>query len=189
MVLLRTLSRLAVLGLLLLAVPGRRAWADTADDLEYEVKAAFLYNFVKFVEWPADTFEGPTDKIVLCILGEDPFGESLDNVVRNEVLNGRPLSVHRTRDVLEARDCHVVFVPRTERARQERILAGLEGRGILTVGEADGFLNAGGMIRFVLEQNRVRFDINLAAAERSRLKLSSKLLRLARTVQGPEEKP
>lgn len=182
MVLLRTL---AVLGFVGLIMAGGQARGATAEDLEYQVKAAFLYNFAKFVEWPAGAFEGPTDSLVLCVVGDDPFGESLDTVVRGETLNGRPLVVHRTRDVYEIRDCHVVFVPRSERGRQERLLEDLRNRGILTVGEADGFLTGGGIIRFVLEQNRVRFDINLQAAESSGLRLSSKLLRLARTIHTP----
>jgi hypothetical protein len=180
-------NRLAILGFGLLSALflAGRARAATADELEYQVKAAFLYNFAKFVEWPEDAFEGPTDPMILCVVGDDPFGESLDTVVHGETLNGRPLVVHRTRDLYEIRDCHVVFVPRSERGRQERILEDLRNRGILTVGEADGFLTGGGIIRFVLEQNKVRFDINLQAAESSGLELSSKLLRLARTIHTP----
>jgi hypothetical protein len=177
-------NRLAILGFGLLSALflAGRARADTADELEYQVKAAFLYNFAKFVEWPAGAFQGPTDSMILCVVGDDPFGESLDTVVRGETLNGRPLVVHRTRNVYEIQDCHIVFVPRSEQGRQEKILEDLRNRGALTVGEADGFLTGGGIIRFVLEQNRVRFDINLQAAESSGLKLSSKLLRLARTI-------
>lgn len=137
------------------------------------------------MEWPDGAFEGPTDSMVLCVVGDDPFGETLDTVVRGETLNGRPLVVLRTRNPSEIRDCHIVFVPRSERGRQEGILENLHDRGILTVGEADGFLTGGGIIRFVLEQNKVRFDINLQAAERSGLTMSSKLLRLARTVYAP----
>lgn len=183
MVLLRMLSILVLLGLLAPVAP---AEADATTDLEYQVKAAFLYNFAKFVEWPTDAFAGVADSVVLCVVGDDPFGESLDTVVRGESLNGRRLIVHRTRDLDEIRACHVVFVPLSEKGRQERILSSLRNRGVLTVGEADGFLNGGGIIRFVLEQNKVRFDINLAAAESSGLKLSSKLLRLARTVHTPQ---
>ena len=184
MVLLKRLAIPILLGLLLASA--ERVWADAATDLEYQVKAAFLYNFTRFVEWPADAFEAPGDPIVLCVAGNDPFGDSLDNVVRGEILNGRRLTVHRTRDLAEIRSCHVVFVPRAERSRQERILESLHQRGVLTVGESEGFLTRGGIIRFVLEQNKVRFDVNLEAAESSGLKLSSKLLRLARTVYAPQ---
>lgn len=166
-----------VLGLL--ASVGR---AEAPAGLEYQVKAAFLYNFAKFVEWPAGTFKGAGDSVIFCVLGNDPFGESLDDVVRGESLDGRRLVVHRTRDVSKAADCHVVFIARSERDRQETILGSLYRRGALTVGETDTFLAAGGIIGFVLDQNKVRFDVNIAAAERSGLKLSSRLLRLARTV-------
>lgn len=161
------------------------AGRSRADDLESQVKAVFLYNFAKFVEWPPEAFEGAGDPVTFCVVGDDPFGEILGTVVEGETLTGRRLIVHRTRDLGEIRDCHVVFVPRSEQGRQERILDTVRNRGVLTVGEADGFLTGGGIIRFVLEQNKVRFDISLEAAESSRLKLSSKLLRLARTIHAP----
>ena len=181
------LRKLAILILVGLAAPLGQVWAFASTDLEYQVKAAFLYNFAKFVEWPADMFEGDGEALVLCVAGDDPFGGSLDGVVRGETLNGRRLVVHRTRDLSEIQECHVVFVPRSERSRQERILDSVRHRGVLTVGETDGFLTGGGIIRFVLDQNKVRFDVNLEAAESSGLKLSSKLLRLARMVYGSQQ--
>lgn len=161
-----------------MAMAGARA---DAQGLEYQVKAAFLFNFTKFVEWPFDAFTAPGDPVTVCVVGDDPFGESLDAVVQGETANGRPLKVHRTRSFADLRTCHMLFVPRSER-RQGTILASLRGAGILTVGDGDGFLTDGGIIRFVLDQNRVRFEVNLAAAEGNRLRLSSKLLRLARRV-------
>lgn len=168
---------------LLLLTAAAMAGADARKDLEYQVKAAFLFNFAKFVEWPADAFAKPGDPLAICVLGKDPFGESLDQVVRGETVNGRPLVVRRPRQALEARGCQILFLAGLERQRQDEALAAVEGASILTVGEGDGFLASGGVIRFVLEQNRVRFDVNLAAAEASRLKLSSRLLSLAHTVQ------
>lgn len=173
-----TAALIAVLGLLALATPGSAQVAA-----EYDVKAAFLYNFAKFVEWPPEAFDAPGSPMTLCIVGKDPFGDVLDTLVRGETLQGRPLVVHRTRDLLEVRDCHVVFLSRSETARQDDVLATVRGAGILTVGEGDSFLRDGGIIRFVLEANRVRFEVNRDAAERNGLKLSSKLLRLARSVQ------
>jgi hypothetical protein len=164
---------------------GAKAGADARSDLEYQVKAAFLFNFAKFVEWPADAFVGPEAPLVVCVMGKDPFGESLDQVVRGETVNGRPLAVRRTRQILEARSCQIVFLAESERGRQNELLSSMDGASVLTVGEDDGFLSSGGIIRFVLEENRVRFEVNLAAAEANRLKLSSKLLRLARSVQPP----
>lgn len=172
------------LALVLLLILAERAWA-AGSELEYKVKAAFLFNFAKFVEWPSDSFSAPGEPVTLCILGDDPFGESLDAVVRGESLNGRPFVVHRTRDLREARGCHVVFVPGSESRRHGEILATLRGTGVLTVGEGPGFLSEGGVIRFVLDQNRVRFEVNLDAAGAHRLRLSSKLLRLARRIYPP----
>jgi hypothetical protein len=178
------LRRRFLLALLLLAM-GAAVGADARSDLEYQVKAAFLFNFAKFVEWPADALKGPRDPMAICVLGKDPFGASLDDVVRGETVNGRSLVVRRTHQVLEARECQVVFLAESERRRQAEILSAMEGASILTVGEGDGFLDDGGIVRLVLDQNRVRFDINLTAAEANRLKLSSKLLRLARSLQPP----
>jgi hypothetical protein len=174
---------LGVAVIALVALLGLAAPVSAQASAEYDVKAAFLYNFAKFVEWPADAFDAPGSPMALCIVGKDPFGDVLDTLVRGETLQGRPLIVHRTRDLLEVRDCHVVFLSRTETARQDEVLATARGAGILTVGEGDSFLREGGIIRFVLEANRVRFEVNLDAAERSGFKVSSKLLRLARSVQ------
>lgn len=185
MVVLRALLLRSVLLLLLLAT-GAPAGANARSDLEYQVKAAFLFNFAKFVEWPADAFETPQAPVAICVLGQDPFGESLDHLVRGETVNGRRLVVRRPRQFLEVRDCQIVFLAGSESGYQNQILSALEGASVLTVGEDEGFLTDGGVIRFLLEQNRVRFDINLIAAETNRLKLSSKLLRLARSVQPPQ---
>jgi hypothetical protein len=154
--------------------------AAAAPDLEYEVKAAFLYNFAKFVEWPPEAFPLSSTPVALCVYGDDPFGGSLDTVVRGETLNGRRLVVRRLRDLPQARECHVLFLG--EKVRGAEVVAALRGVSVLTVAESRDFLDQGGMIRFVVEENRVRFDINLDAAEKNRLKISSKLLRLAREV-------
>ena len=165
--------------LLFLAFAGLAA-AQEAPPLEYELKAAFLYNFVKFVEWPPEAFAGARSPLTICVYGEDPFGASLDGVVRGESLGERSLLVQRPETLEELRDCHVLFVSHSERQRMPEILARVEGAPVLTVGDTDGFLRAGGMINFVLEENKVRFLINQAAAERSGLRISSKLLRLAK---------
>lgn len=181
MVVLRKTFLTGLMALVAALAPAAPAAAQAAG--EYDVKAAFLYNFAKFVEWPSNAFDAPGSPMTLCIVGRDPFGEALDTLVRGETLQGRPMTVHRTRDLLEIRDCHVVFLSRTETARQDEILDTVRGVGVLTVGEGDSFLRDGGIIRFVIEANRVRFEVNLDAAERNGLKLSSKLLRLARSVQ------
>ncbi len=155
--------------------------ARAAQSGERDLKAAFLYNFAKFVEWPEAAFPEPTTPVTLCVLGDDPIGASLETVVKGEKLNDRRLVVRLLRDPQATQGCHVLFVG-PEKGRLPEILAPLRGSGILTVGGAADFLDRGGMIRLFLEQNRVRFDINLDAAEQSHLRLSSKLLRLARAV-------
>jgi hypothetical protein len=171
------LLRRSLILLLLLALP---AAAQEAQPLEYELKAAFLFNFVKFVEWPPEAFAGARSPLTICVYGQDPFGASLDGVVRGESLGERSLLVQRPETLDDLRDCHVLFVSRSERQRMPEVLARVEGAPVLTVGDTDGFLRAGGMINFVLEENKVRFLINQEAAERSGLRISSKLLRLAK---------
>jgi hypothetical protein len=146
------------------------------------VTAAVLFNFVKFVEWPVDAFHESSSPLALCVLGDDAIADSLDAVVQGEKLNGRPLVVRRLSDARPVRECHVVFIGPLETGRLPDVLGRLAASNVLTVGEGDRFLDQGGMIRLFLEQNRLRFDVNLDAAERSHLKLSSKLLRLARAV-------
>ena len=142
--------------------------------LEYRVKAAYLYNFVKFVEWPASAAAGP---LTICVTGRNPFGPALADTVRGESVDGRPLAV---RAVTEPdAQCQVLFVPRDTAAAAA--LQAARGMPVLTVGEAPGFLSQGGVINFVIEGGKVRFDINQDAAMRAELKISSRLLRLART--------
>ena len=155
--------------------------SSVAPDSERDVKAAFLYNFAKFVEWPPETFADAASPMVLCVLDDEPLGASLRATVKGEKLNERRLVVRLLRDPQATQGCHVLFVG-AEKGRLPEILASLRGAGVLTVGGAGDFLDRGGMIRLFLEQNRVRFDINLDAAEQSHLKLSSKLLRLARAI-------
>jgi len=149
--------------------------------LEYEVKAAFLLNFTKFIEWPAGSFADPASPLTICILGRDPFGRALDDVVQGEEVNGHKLAVRRISQIPEPQACQVVFAGNGEKEIRG-ILGGL-GRGVLTVGDGEGFIRDGGMIAFVLENRRVRFNINQSAAESAGLKLSSQLLSVARSVQ------
>jgi len=175
----------ALLAALSLSAPAAPAAAARSPEkeLEYKVKAAFLYNFAKFVEWPAAVFPEPRSPFNLCVLCDDPFGPSLDQTVAGESIDGRPIAVQRGARLAELKGCHLLFVSRSERERQRESLAALRDSAVLTVGDAGRFLDDGGMIDFVLEGNRVRFEVNLAAVEKSRLKISSKLLRLARVVR------
>lgn len=153
--------------------------AQAGSPTEYQLKAVFLFNFAQFVEWPASAFAAPDAPLVIGVLGEDPFGAYLDEVVRGEKVDGHPLEVLRYRRVEDISTCHILFISRTEQDRLESLVARLKDRTILTVGDAEHFARRGGMIRFVTEHNRIRLHINIKAAEAASLKLSSKLLRPA----------
>ena len=149
---------------------------------EYEVKAAFLYNFAKFVEWPSQAFAGSSAALRICLLGRDPFGDALDSIVLDKTVAGHPIVRVQAPSPAEARACHVLFISRSEPETLKPILDRISDLPMLTVSESRDFLRLGGMINFVVEQDRVRFEINLDAAERHHLKLSSKLLAVARVV-------
>jgi hypothetical protein len=151
-----------------------------------QVEAVFLFNFTQFVDWPSQTFADPSSPIVIGVLGSDPFGAALDEVVRGEVVKGHPLVVHRAQHIEELADCQILFISRSERARLEPILATLKGRNVLSVSDLDEFANEGGMICFFLVDNKVRLRVNLEATKTAGLTLSSKLLRFAQIV-GPGE--
>jgi hypothetical protein len=161
----------------LLAVGGGRA--QESPPTEYQLKAAFLLNFAKFVEWPSAAFADSTSPIVLGILGENPFGDVLERTIRDKTINNRPLVVKGFRSSAEATNCHILFISTSEKARLPEILAGLRGASMLTVGETDRFTESGGMINFVRQGNKIRFQINEVAAKGVGLKISSKLLSLA----------
>ncbi len=145
-----------------------------AEDLEYQVKAAFLFNFLKFVEWPA-AGDGPW---VIGILGRDPFGGALDRTVQGKMVNGRAVEVRRYARPNDVKDCHVLFISRGD---FEHMGAPMQP-GLLTVGESPGFLKAGGAINFYLEDNRVHFEIRPEVARFSGLHVSAQLLKLGRTL-------
>jgi len=151
---------------------------------EYDVKAAFLLNFTRFVEWPADAFAAPASPFAICVLGKDPFGRALDDILEGESVNGRKLEARRISEAPAARACQMVFFGTTEKDILRAVRS--SGHGVLTVGEGEDFIRAGGAIGFILDNRRVRFDINQAAAEDAGLKLSSKLLNVARSVHKIE---
>ncbi len=152
---------------------------------EYEVKAAFLYNFTRFVEWPPAARPDPGAPFVIAILGRDPFGSVLDETVAGKTVAGRPIAVHRVVRADDCRDAQIVFVSPSERSNTAAILKALERPGVLTVGDTDGFAQQGGAINFTVQARRVRFEINPSVAEQARLKMSSQLLKLATLVAGP----
>jgi hypothetical protein len=149
---------------------------------EYQVKAAFLYNFAKFVEWPPSSFSGAPAPLRICILGQDPFGQELRSITNEKMVNGRKLEVSQVADLQQARSCHILFIASSERTSMKQILEGLRGAGVLTVADTKGFTDQGGMINFVLENDRVQFEVNRKTAEQAGLKISSKLLSIAKSV-------
>lgn len=166
----------------LLVLSGQNATAvESKVKKEDKIKAAFLYNFTKFVEWPATRFTGETTPIVIGVLGRNPFGEELEKIVEGRVVNGRPILVKLVNTAEEISTVHLLFVPADEESR----LPGAAWRDIpvIVVGESAGFAALGGTIRFVQADDKVRFEINIAAAERCGVKISAQLQKLATAVR------
>lgn len=171
---------LAVLAFLLLV---STAVAEQPAFSEYQVKAAFLYNFAKFIEWPDKALSGD-EPIVVGVLGDDPFGEVLDETLSGKKVGSHLLSIKRFSRLTGSEHCHILFIADSEAGRTAEILARVGSAPTLTVGEAPGFAERGGMIGFVIEERRVRFDVNLKAVRDAGLKPSSQLLKVARNVLG-----
>jgi YfiR/HmsC-like len=161
---------------LLRAVEGT---AEEAQLSEYRVKAAFVFNFAKFVEWPAESFSDDTSQLIIGILGENPFGTDLEQTIQGKTINSHPLAIRQMRSLNEIAKCHILFVSASETKRLAEIFHILGEKSILTVGEAEGFNEGGGMINFTWEGKKIRFQINDDAAKKAKLKISSKLLSLA----------
>lgn len=174
--------RLMLLALVLLPMAGlpTRAIAQAAS--EYEVKAGYLYNFITFTEWPADAI--PNGSIVIGVVGDDPFGRAIDAIVRGKTVNGRSIQIRRIGSGQDCRGCQVLFIAASEKRHYGKILDSLRGTSTLTVADMDGFARDGGVINFFIEERRVKFEININAAARARLKLSSRMLKSARIING-----
>lgn len=157
--------------------------AEGAATREYQLKAAFLYNFAKFIQWPAHRFGAANSPIVLGVFGKNPFGAELANVVEDRTINGREMVVRSVQSVAALGAVHVLFVSETDDSRLGELDVALRGVSVLTVGESEAFVRHGGIIRFVLEGDKLRFQINMEGADRAGLKISSQLQKLAQTVQ------
>lgn len=179
---LRRAALQAGLALLLLSLPA------LAQNAEYQVKAAYLYNFSKFVKWPAGARPATAATFQICVLGTNPFGRTLEATVAEERLDNKKIVARRISSAAEAAECAIVFVPRTEQSRFAPLLPELARQGSLTVGEGPRFSERGGMIGFVMDGDRVRFEVNLAAAQKAGLTLSSELLKVATEVRMAEPK-
>lgn len=150
---------------------------------EYQIKAAFLYNFTKFVEWPAEAFTDSGAPMIVGILGDDPFGVALESI-QDKTVKGRKLEIKRFESIQGVEFCHILFISSSKKERLAQILEALKNSSVLTVGERDGFTQLGGMVNFTIKKNKIRFEINPDAAEQARLKLNSKLLRLGKVVKN-----
>ena len=182
--------------ILILALSVSLSWApatlaqapDSSDSSEYLIKAGFIFNFAKFVEWPSSAFAQPESPIVIGVLGTDPFGTIIDKTVQDKKIGTRGFVVKRLKwgtDLKELKECKILFVGASEKAHMDELVQIVKGLPILTVGETPGFAERGGVIRFVLEDNRVRFEVNVVAARQADLTISSRLLTLARIIQQP----
>ena len=149
------------------------AAAQSDQPSEYAVKAAFLFNFTKFVEWPEKAFNGPQAPIVIGIIGDDPFGDSLMRIVAGQKAQGRAILIAKYRRGDDLRRSQILFISASERLRSAEILASLQDASVLTVSDIDGFAEAGGTMQFVVQENRVRFVVNLDAATQSKLRVSA----------------
>jgi len=164
--------------------------ADQAS--EYAVKAAFLYNFAKFVTWPTEASDSHTGSFCIAVVGDDPVGDALKDLVQGKNLNGRTIRVESFADPRSVGPCHILFFPGRAAYSGKDALRSLSAPGVLTVGEAVDFTRAGGVIRLYTEEKKMRFEININAARRAGLHISSKMLALARVVEDApqgDEKP
>ena len=176
-------SALVVLAWMLLCPAMTVSAADSPASKEYQIKAAFIYNFTKFVDWPAAAFPDKTTPIAIGVLGTNPFGSELNAAVEGRHVNGREIIVRAVNTEAEISAVHVLYISPSESARAPELLRSLRSKPILTVGEKDSFSRDGGVISFLLEGDKVRFSINMDAAEAARIKVSAQLQKLAISVQ------
>lgn len=154
--------------------------AQSKPSLEYQVKAAFLFNFTRFIRWPATAYAAPDAPFVIGIAGNDPFGTYLDDLVSGEQLDGHRITVRRYADGQEVSGCQLLFINMNEPVKEKALLAQIARQNILTVSDADDFIKAGGMLHFYEEENKVKMEIKLAAVKAAQLDISSKLLQVAK---------
>lgn len=168
--------------LAILACLGGEAHALPGQATEYEVKAAFIYNFARFAEWPASAFEHPDDPIRLCIWGDDSFGDILEETVRGKTVALHPLVVSHIAAAAKARDCHIVFIGRSHAAQLGPVIEAVRDLPVMTIADMEGAVQRGAILSFTLQEGRVRFAVNADSAKRSGLALSSQLIKLATVV-------
>src|SRR6478736_460717 len=169
---------LLILGLGLL-VTSPLARGQASQPSESQLKAAFLYNFAKFTDWPSNAFTSTETPFVIGILGDNPFGKDLEQTIAGKKISEHPMTIRMFRTMTGITNCHLLFINPAEKASFPKVMETLRGSAVLTVSEADDFIAAGGMINFVKQANKIRFQINDETAKDARLKISSRLLGLA----------
>lgn len=177
----RSLLRWAMaLCLALCLTPAIRLRAETSPK-EYEIKAAFIYRLTQFMEWPTNQFRSSQEPFLLCIAGQDPFGETIDIVLKDQKIGARRIRILRQSEPAAGThtNCHLLFLGANLAGETEKIISGLKTNAVLTIGEGDDFTKKGGHVRLYLQENKLRFEVNVAALERSGLKLHSQVMKLA----------
>jgi hypothetical protein len=159
------------------------AGAQAPKPTDYQVEAAYLYNFGRFVEWPAKGAPPPNSSFTICVLGEDPFGQALDATLSGETIGNQKVTARRISNPQMAVDCQILFISSSEASRLNKIIEALDKSAVLTVSDIPEFSQRQGMIQFVFEENRIRFEVNLTATQRAGLTLSSELLKVATLVR------
>jgi len=175
-----------VLAILLALAGATPIRAQASPSVEYQVKAAFLFNFAKFVEWTPDALPSDKSPITLCVFKHDPFGAALAEVIRGKTINNHEVTARRINQLPELKSCQLVFVSSVEDKHLSEVLGSLKGTSAIVVGEGAGFAEHGGGIQFFLEDNKLRFAINVDAVHRAHLTVSSKLLALAKIVHDQD---
>jgi hypothetical protein len=170
------LTAYAIALILAMAPAGSAAHVDAS---EYGLKSVFLYQFCRFMEWPTSAFSSPHDPLVIGVIGDDPFGQLLNEAVEGETYHGRPIRIEHYRNAREIKRCHILFVTHSEEDQVDQILSSVAGKNIITVGETDGFLDHGGMIALTAERNKVHVRVNQSSLRSANVDVSSKLLRIA----------
>jgi hypothetical protein len=160
-----------------------QAWAAEPPAEEYRVKGAFLLNFAKFVEWPAEAFHGPSDAIAICVLGANPLTSALEQAAGQVVVEKRTVVVRQIADPHQGRECQIIFVSVSERKRVRAVMEAVQGASVLTVGESEGFIANGGVIEFRVEESKLRMEISASAGKLAGLRISAKLLSLSQAAK------
>jgi len=181
--------RFAVLAICVLFVRSVPSAAQQDSAGEYELKAAMLLNLIQFADWPSSTYSDSRAPTVLCILGWDPFGRSLTSQVAQKFVDGRPVQIRHLKDIDSPPACHVLYISSSERKSVVQVLSDLKGSSVLTVGEMGQFAARGGIVQFTLDDKRLVLEINLDAANRADVKISSRLLAISRIVKDEKRSP